>query len=130
MRVLLDTQVLLWLAFTPRRVTTRAMEMLGDSNTRRVVSVASVWELSIKTALGKLDLRGSVEGFVAEQMEAQDFDVLPVSLEHALRVAALPAFPDHRDPFDRLLAAQALVDGVPVVTADANFERYGLRVIW
>jgi PIN domain nuclease of toxin-antitoxin system len=118
LRLLLDTQVCLWFLGDPSRVSRAARRALGDAEAV-FVSAASVWEAAIKASMGKLDVN------VAElifQIEASGFDPLPVTFEHAARVASLPSH--HRDPFDRLLVAQAVHETMRLLTADRTLARY------
>ena len=127
MRLLLDTQCWLWMAATPERLSRRARRIVEDTDNELLLSAASAWEIAIKHALGKLQLPELPERYVPSRMTA--LRTLPLAIEHAhaLRVATLPSH--HRDPFDRLLVAQALVDRLPVMTADTLFKRYGVDVI-
>jgi PIN domain nuclease of toxin-antitoxin system len=128
-RVLLDTHAFLWWTSEDgRRLSDRARALLIDPSTDAIVSVASAWEIAIKTATGRLEIEGDAEHWVPERIAQYGFSALPVELAHALRVAGLP--PIHRDPFDRLLVAQAQVEGIPIVTSDPAISRYDIDVIW
>ena len=126
MAPLLDTQAFLWWVTDDPRLSKRASRAIAGSAC--LLSVASCWEMAIKVSLGKLTLPGAVDRFVQEQLEVNGFRLLAVSLEHVGVVAALPFH--HRDPFDRLLAAQALAEDVPLVSADPVFPRYGVTRVW
>ncbi|HMC77409.1 MAG TPA: type II toxin-antitoxin system VapC family toxin [Vicinamibacterales bacterium] len=126
MAVLLDTHAFLWWVTDDRRLTKRARRTIGG--TPCLLSVASCWEMAIKVSLGKLTVPGPVDRFVQEQLEVNGFNLLPIALEHTGRVAALPFH--HRDPFDRLLAAQALTEDLSLVSADPVFRRYGVTRLW
>jgi len=126
--LLLDTHTFIWLDAEPARLSPRAAVLLTDPANRIVLSVASIWELVIKVQLGKLTLRDSVDQIVAEQLNANKVDLLDIKTTHVFAIAALPTV--HKDPFDRILAAQAIVHGVPLVTADAVFAQYPVRVEW
>ncbi len=128
MRALVDTHVFLWTASQVPRLSARARRFIGDGENELYLSVASAWEIAIKFAKGHLELPESPIDYVPTRMTKHGFDALPVSLAHALRVSGLPHH--HRDPFDRLLVAQALVEGLPIVTGDENFARYGVEVVW
>ncbi|MRR13286.1 type II toxin-antitoxin system VapC family toxin, partial [bacterium] len=91
-------------------------------------SVASAWELAIKTAIGRFEAEGELGPFLEEHVQRNAFRVLPVKLEHAVAVASLPAH--HRDPFDRLLVAQAAAEGLTLVTRDPQLARYGTPILW
>lgn len=127
MNLLVDTHVWLWSLSSPERLSTEARGLLSSSRNVVYLSAASAWELAIKSALGKIDLPEPVESYVPGRMARQGLTALPVTHAHALRVATLPAH--HRDPFDRLLVAQALVERLPILTADAVFDRYDVEVI-
>jgi PIN domain nuclease of toxin-antitoxin system len=127
-RLLLDTHAFLWWVADDARLSRRARSAMASGTNTCLLSAASAWELAIKASLGKLDVGGDVARFVAEQVALNRFAALPVELDHAVGVAALPLH--HRDPFDRLLAAQALAEDAAVVSADAIFSRYGVKRIW
>ena len=121
MKLLLDTQILLWAAGQPERLSTRAKRQLNDPNNELFFSAVSLWEVAIKSGLGRDDFR--VEPRVLRRALLDNGYVeLPVTSEHAVNVDALP--PLHKDPFDRLLLAQALVEGITLLTADVQLARY------
>src|SRR5256885_1908265 len=119
MRLLLDTQSWLWMQATPDRLTDRALAMVGDPSVDLALSAASSWEIAIKYALGKLPLPITPAEYVPDRMRSSGVRPLPVTHSHALHVAQLPQH--HRDPFDRLLIAQAQLDGLTILTADKVF---------
>ena len=127
MKLLLDTNAFLWFAGGDRRLTRPARRAIEARDAELLLSAASVWEMAIKARLGRLTLPASVEAYVAAKRDA-GVRLLPVDWSHAAAVESLPLH--HRDPFDRLLIAQARADRLPVVTADAVFARYGIEVIW
>jgi PIN domain nuclease of toxin-antitoxin system len=127
MRVLLDTHVLLWWLHDASRLRPATRAMFAEPANELLWSAASTWELAIKVQLGKLRLDEPVHAFVMAVLGAQSLTALPVHHVHAARVAELPAL--HRDPFDRLLVAQAAVEGVPFVTADAPLAAYGIECL-
>jgi PIN domain nuclease of toxin-antitoxin system len=126
-KLLLDTHAFLWWVAGDSRLSRTARSTLGRAGTRLHLSTASVWEMAIKSSLGRLELPTSVEEYIADKI-AEGFHLLPVAWSHAAAVEQLPFH--HRDPFDRLLAAQALAERMPIVTRDGVFRRYGLDVIW
>ena len=129
MRVLLDTHAFLWWTSEDgRRLSDRARDLLIDPSTDATVSVASAWEISIKAATGRLEIEGDPEQWVPQRILRYGFSALPVELSHALRAGSLPNI--HRDPFDRLLVAQAQVEKIPIVTSDPAISRYDVDVIW
>ena len=129
MRVLLDTLAFLWWTSEDgRRLSDRARELLIEPSTDALFSVASAWEIAIKAATGRLEVEGDPEQWVPERIARYGFVPLPVELPHAVRAGRLPAI--HRDPFDRLLVAQAQVEGIPILTSDPAIARYDVDVIW
>lgn len=127
MRVLIDTHVFLWWFAAPERLGRRARRSIADGRNEVILSAASCWEMAIKAALGKLTLPEPVERYVPARIAAQGMETLAVLPGHALRVATLP--PLHRDPFDRLIVSQALVEELPLLTADTQLRAYGVRTI-
>jgi PIN domain nuclease of toxin-antitoxin system len=125
--ILLDTQCWLWWLVSPEKLTASALARLADGENRLLFSAASSWEIAIKYTIGKLPLPEPPETFVASRLARDGVTPLPVEHLHALRVSALPLY--HRDPFDRLLVAQAQIENVPIMTADPVFERYGIQII-
>ena len=128
MRILLDTHAFLWWVSDDPLLSPAARDAIANPDNEVCFSAASAWEMAIKASLGRLEVPGDFERFVTDQVARNGFTVLPVALHHALRVHSLP--PHHRDPFDRILVAQALVESMPIVTADAGLRRYGPDVIW
>lgn len=127
MNVLVDTHAWIWSLASPERLSAEARTVLSSRRNVVYLSAASAWELAIKAALGKIELPEPFEAFVPSRMARLGITPLPVTHAHALRVSSLP--PHHRDPFDRLLVAQAIVERLPILTADAAFERYGIELI-
>lgn len=126
-RVLLDTHVVLWLASAPDRLPPALLEQASDAATERVISAASTWEIAIKYELGKLSLPAPPEEFVLRLISQLALVVAPIELAHTLRAGRLP--PLHRDPFDRMLVAQAQLLDIPIMTVDAKLARYDVEVI-
>ena len=127
MRALLDTHAFLWWVADSARLSDDARDLIADEANGLVVSAASVWEIATKYRLGKLprsagtvDIQGAIRG--------QGFDELPIGVADAERAGRLPG--PHRDPFDRMLIAQAIARDLPVVSIDAIFDRYGVERIW
>jgi PIN domain nuclease of toxin-antitoxin system len=127
MKLLLDTHAFLWFVAGDERLSRRARRAMEASDAELLLSAASVWEMAIKARLGRLELPCSVEEYVAEKV-AGGFSVLSVDWPHAAAVERLPLH--HRDPFDRLLAAQALTERLPLVSSDPVFRSYGVKVVW
>jgi PIN domain nuclease of toxin-antitoxin system len=124
MKLLLDTHVVLWAATTPDRLSSEARSALEDGTHDVFVSVVTAWEIAIKQSLGKLELARPAEHWLPEVLRKTGFELADVNLASALRVRGLAWH--HRDPFDRLLIAQALEHGYTIVTHDAAFEAYGV----
>jgi len=127
-RVLLDTDVFLWWVVEDPRLSPVARETIGDPDVDVLVSPVSAWEIAIKAADRRLDLPEPPVTYVPSRMAANAFHELPITMAHCLRTAELPGI--HRDPFDRLLVAQALAEDVPLVTGDPAITRYGVETIW
>ena len=121
--MLLDTHVLLWYALGDRKRISRSLQQRIETS-RSFASIASLWEIAIKSALGKLEAPDDLPALV----EALGFELLPVTAEHAWAVRELPHH--HRDPFDRLLIAQAQVERLPILSADPAFAAYDIEVTW
>jgi PIN domain nuclease of toxin-antitoxin system len=127
-RVVLDTHALLWFVFDDPRLTERAAALLEDEAVGRALSIASAWEMVIKSQLGKLSLGQEFGAFAGKYLADTDLEVLPIGLGDLIEYSALPMH--HRDPFDRLIIAQARVLGAPVLTCDPRFAAYGIETIW
>ena len=128
MRLLLDTHAFLWWIFDDPRLSPSARTLIADPPAEILFSVVSAWEIAIKSRTGRLDLPPDVPAFVHDQIRRNRFSVLPVELRHALRVHGLPDH--HRDPFDRLLVAQAEVEAVPLLSRDPLLAAYGIELRW
>jgi PIN domain nuclease of toxin-antitoxin system len=126
-RLLLDTQALLWWFQGDDRLPKSARRMIGTPDAEVFVSVAAVWELAIKTRLGKLDAQSLLDS-AEERFRAAGFAALSITTEHAIRAGALPTH--HKDPFDRMLVAQAQAENLAIVSSDPVFDRYGVRRLW
>ncbi len=128
MKLLLDTHTFLWLVEGSPKLSAAARTALADPGNELFLSVASVWELAIKIGNQKLTLNDPLDVFLGKWTAAYQLDVLPVQTAHALAVVRLPDH--HRDPFDRMLIAQALVEGMTLVSADRKFAPYGVPILW
>jgi PIN domain nuclease of toxin-antitoxin system len=126
-RLLLDTHVFLWLNTEPERLSSEHLPVVEDPHNELLLSAVSSWEIAIKYAIGRLPLPEPPERYVPERMRAIGARGLPIEHTHALAVAALA--PLHKDPFDRLLVAQASLLDLPIVTADAVVARYPVRTL-
>jgi PIN domain nuclease of toxin-antitoxin system len=126
--VVLDTQVFIWFDSEPARLSPAAVARINDPTSRLLLSVASVWEMVIKVGTGKLALRADVESIVHDQTTRNPIALLPVSAPEAFEVGRLPSI--HRDPFDRMLVAQAIVLDALLLTADTTVRQYPVRTEW
>jgi len=122
--LLVDTHVVLWSLADVARLSAPVREQLEDPRVQPFVSAASLWEAAVKMALGKLQAPPDLP----QQLVDRGFTILPVQPGHAWAVRVLP--PHHRDPFDRLLIAQAQAEGLPIATADPRFAAYAITVVW
>ncbi|MBI5160229.1 MAG: type II toxin-antitoxin system VapC family toxin [Micrococcales bacterium] len=128
MRLLLDTHAFLWFLAGDRRLSGTARRRIEDSRHERFLSMASVWEMAIKSSLRKLDIDDPLAAVVDQGTRESGIALLRISKEHALGVADLPWH--HRDPFDRLLAAQAIAEEMSIVSVDPAFDAYGVARVW
>ena len=128
MRVLLDTHVWLWMQAEPGRLARRVRALLEDPANDLVLSAASSWEIVIKWAIGRLELPEPPGAFVEARMMATGVTPLAITHSHALRVADLPDH--HRDPFDRILIAQAQVESLPILSSDDQLAPYEVELLW
>lgn len=128
-RLLLDTHALLWTLLEPQRIPAATLDRLRDASTDLLVSAASAWEIATKFRLGKLAEAQSVVHGYADHLTRLRARELPITSHHALAAGSLPW--DHRDPFDRVIAAQCMIESLPLVTADATMTAHpGLRIVW
>ena len=128
MRLLLDTHAFLWWLDGDRRLSRKVRALIGDEGNVVLVSAASAWEISTKARLGKLPGAVDVAADIAGSVAAQNFSALDITILHAQRAGRLPG--EHRDPFDRMLAAQAQLEDLPIVSDDRVFDEYGVSRIW
>ena len=127
MNILLDTQCWLWMALSPDRLSASACALVETGDNELYLSAASAWEIAIKHSLGKLRLPEPPARYVPSRLDVLRTRPLPIEHSHALHVATLPDH--HRDPFDRLLIAQAQLEELPILTADPVFARYEVTTI-
>ena len=126
--VLLDAHAYLWFVFDDPRLSPAAANKIENPRVTKLLSVVSLWEIAIKLQIGKLELGMPLAEFFDEFITARELDLVDIELSHLLAYDALPL--EHRDPFDRLLIAQARVLKVPVVSADPSFQKYNVQVLW
>lgn len=127
MNLLLDTHAMLWFVAGDARLSRRSRQAIEATNAVNYVSMASWWEIAIKRSLGKLTLDDSLEEFM-KQRTAEGFRLLPLEPQHLHSLVELPFH--HRDPFDRLIICQAMVENMAICTGDENFKRYPARLVW
>jgi PIN domain nuclease of toxin-antitoxin system len=126
-KLLVDAHSLIWYVADDPRLSGVAIRAIADAGNQGMVSVVTLWELAIKIRIGKLELGIPFHELVRDRLARDGFAILPISGEHLIAVAALPMH--HRDPFDRLLVAQAIVEGIPIVSVDATLDLYGVQRI-
>ena len=128
MKVLFDTHAFIWWDSEPSKLSSNARAACEDPGNELFFSVASAWEMEIKLQLGKLQLSQPLSDLVATQQQTNGIKVLPIALTHVLHLQRLPAH--HKDPFDRLLIAQANVEDAFLVSHDPAFSRYAVKMLW
>lgn len=127
MTMLLDTHAFLWAIGGDQRMSKRAREIFtGPSNLS--ISIASVWEFLIKVQVGKLKVPRPASSYILNKLAENRIETLQITLDHLIAYETLPLH--HRDPFDRILIAQSVEEGWPIITADRNFQKYAVQVIW
>jgi PIN domain nuclease of toxin-antitoxin system len=128
LRLLLDTQTLLWFALTDPRLSASAQSSIMDPANDKLVSPASYWEIAIKISVGKYALTRPFEDFMQAAIDMNGFGYLHIEPKHTAPLTTLPFH--HRDPFDRLMIAQAMVESIPIVSNDAVFDSYPIKRLW
>lgn len=130
MRLLLDTHTFYWYVEGDQKLSGTAQTLIQDASNDIFISPASYWEIAIKVSLGKWHLNQPYDDFIEVGLTRYGFQILPISARHPSRLIGL-AFPkDHKDPFDRLLVAQARSESIPIVSADSQLDAYGIQRIW
>ena len=130
MRLLLDTHAMYWYIEGDPKLSSTAHTLIQDASNDVFVSPASYWEIAIKVSIGKWKLNRPYEEFIDLGLKQYGFQVLPILPIHTARLIGLAFPPNHKDPFDRLLVAQALAERIPIVSADADFDLYGVQRLW
>ncbi|AFY99875.1 type II toxin-antitoxin system VapC family toxin [Calothrix sp. PCC 6303] len=128
MKALLDTHTFLWWVTNNLQLSSTVKSILSERNNRIFFSAASSWEIAIKAQLSKLELPSNPEVYIAEQLEINSFQVLPIELKYTLQTYYLPNH--HKDPFDRILVAQSQVENLPLLTLDPKIAQYQVSIIW
>ncbi|MBV9268607.1 MAG: type II toxin-antitoxin system VapC family toxin [Acidobacteriaceae bacterium] len=128
MQVLLDTHALLWWLSDDPALTVRARKIISETKNLILVSAASAWEIATKVRLGKLPTAADLTSDFSGHLQREGFEMLAISWDHAIRAGVLPG--PHKDPFDRMLIAQAQAENVPIVSNELLFDTYGIRRVW
>jgi len=128
MKFIADTHAFLWFLSDSPQLSAPAKKLFESPDSERFLSIASIWEIAIKTSLGKLAFDKPLEQFLPEQIALNYVRLLDISLSHALRVSNLPLH--HRDPFDLMIVAQGLVENLPILSSDSALDAYGVKRIW
>jgi PIN domain nuclease of toxin-antitoxin system len=127
-RALLDTHAFLWWISDDHRLSDKAREIMADGRNELFFSAASGWEISIKAGLGRLEIPENLERFISDQLSRNAIQSLPIYLSHVLHTRTLPEH--HRDPFDRILISQAILEEIPLLSADHRISHYPVEVVW
>lgn len=127
MRLLLDTHIFLWSDDEPERIAPSLLAALADEASELALSIASIWEIQIKKQTGKLTLRLPLRDLITEYQQANGLQLLSIEFSHILALDGLP--PHHKDPFDRVIIAQAITEDMTVVTADPKFSAYPVKLL-
>ena len=128
MRLIIDTQVLIWWTNDVSNISHRVQDIIFDLDNELWLSLASIWEMQIKISLGKLDLPRSLPDIIATQIDKNQLEILPIELSHVYALDQLPLH--HRDPFDRLIIAQSLTEKMPIASIDKAFDAYSIERVW
>lgn len=128
MKLLLDTHALLWFIAGSPSLSANARNLIEDPSNEKSISIVSIWETAIKVSIGKMTLSAPFDDLFPHQLQINGFGLFPVKVEHTSIITALPFH--HRDPFDRLLAAQAISEGMTLVSADDVFDAYTINRAW
>jgi PIN domain nuclease of toxin-antitoxin system len=128
MKLLLDTHTFIWWDATPNKLPSQILALCRDPSNEIILSIASVWEIQIKLQLGKLQLKMPLQEIIGSQQQTNNVQVLEINLAHVLALDGLPT--SHKDPFDRLLVAQANIDSAALVSGDKIFEQYPVQLLW
>lgn len=128
MILLLDSHALLWFVSNDLRLSSAAKNAIEDPLNRKLISIATLWEITIKVSIGKLILADPVALFLSRELQINKFNTLGITFDHLATLSQLPFH--HRDPFDRLIVSQAIAESISVVSADVAFDTYGITRIW
>jgi len=128
MNILLDTHIFIWSTANPERLSQTVTNLLTDTSNTWILSIASVWEMQIKLQLGKLNLNSSLPNLIDNQQCVNNLQILSIDLTHIYNLNNLPLH--HKDPFDRILIAQAMVEQIPIISIDEVFDNYPIKRLW
>ena len=128
MKYLLDTHALLWITTDDPKLSKKAKNIYLDAENEILLSIVSIWELAIKSSLGKITFQKDLDDFVDVHIKGNNIEILKIELPHVLRIEKLPFH--HRDPFDRLIIAQSIEDNLKILGADNTFDKYKVKRIW
>ena len=129
MRLLLDTHTFVWWRDKPDKLSIKAYDAISSPEKEIFLSTVVAWEIQIKLAIKKIELKWPLEKSIDVERSANGFRILPIALDHALYIEKLP-LSDHKDPFDRMLISQAMVEDMTIVTADRKFQEYDVKLLW
>ncbi|WP_414580823.1 type II toxin-antitoxin system VapC family toxin [Scytonema sp. PCC 10023] len=128
MRLLINTHIFLWYILDIQKLSPTVRALIDDEDNKILLSTASVWEMAIKQSTGKLNFHLPFRIFIEQQLSQNNFSLLNINLDHLAVVATLPFH--HRDPFDRLLIAQSIVENIPILSVDSAFDAYPIERLW
>jgi PIN domain nuclease of toxin-antitoxin system len=128
MRLLLGTHTLIWFFAGNSQLSATARILIEDEDNNKLVSIASIWEMAIKESKGLLNLSLPLHEYIAQKLSLEDFNLLNINLDHLSQIVTLPFY--HKDPFDRLLIAQAIMEGIPILSKDYKFDAYSINRLW
>lgn len=128
MKYLLDTHTLLWFLADDKKLSRRARQLIENSSHESVFSVASLWEIAVKTGLGKLELDRPFDQMFPDELHLNQIEILDITVDSLIKLINLPYH--HRDPFDRMIIAQGLVEGFPIISVDTGYDAYGVDREW
>lgn len=127
MRFLIDTQILVWLIIESKKIPTKILNILENPENEILVSSVSIWEIAIKISINKLSLPFELK-YIINVIEKMNIKILEINIEHLINVAELPFH--HKDPFDRLLISQSMIENISIISSDSSFQNYKVDVIW
>ncbi|MEG5173820.1 type II toxin-antitoxin system VapC family toxin [Microcoleus sp. B3-D7] len=130
MRLLLDTHTLIWFFAGDSQLSNTARILMEDEDNNKLISIASIWEMAIKESKGHLNLSLPLHEYIEQKLSWEDFNLLNINLDHLSQIVTMPFY--HKDPFDRLLIAQAIMEGIPILSKDSAFDAYSknINLIW